>query len=161
MIEVRSVKDCFKIKDLNHRKIIKNYIRIIYLAYAGDSRDSLREYLKQANTERQGVIYFDKDDDMSKDIPHLNNSEFGLYCISNIWTDKEIEYGWCWEHVTWHKWCNIFSILVLMNDDFGMWYMFPDGDYLNLEFRNALMKACDIIVNKEEDEWFNADNKKV
>jgi hypothetical protein len=63
----------------------------------------------------------------------LNPMEKGLLCEDKegVLNDGKPMYGWCWESVEFHPDCNLFEILIAMNNELVIAYYVPNDDSIN------------------------------
>jgi hypothetical protein len=63
----------------------------------------------------------------------LDPTEKGLLCEDKdgVLNDGKPMYGWCWECVKFHADCNLFEILIIMNNELSVAYYVPNDDSIN------------------------------
>lgn len=132
MITIKYKSDLEKIVNEKHREILADVLSNLDTVVSEHN-------LEPWNPDEQGYsIYIENQkDDITKDVPHLNNSEEGLLCFGTITQDPP-HIGWCWEVVTYLEKANLYEIVILMNDEFGIGYYVPNDEFINKRLKEAL-----------------------
>jgi hypothetical protein len=70
----------------------------------------------------------------------LEPKEKGLLCEDKegVLNDGKPTYGWCWESVKFHADCNLFEILIVMNNELAVAYYVPNDDSINQTIQEQL-----------------------
>jgi hypothetical protein len=139
VIVVRRPEDADKIANENHRAILKRIAVAMCEAYS----DSKEEDIPFS-------VYFEIGDDVTKGVPSLSDSEYGLLCKGTLFDGEPQKPGWCWENVIYHAWAKIFEVIIIMNDDFAAGYFVQDTSDMDPELRDALQSQMEIIENRAE-----------
>lgn len=132
MIAIKYKSDLNKISNVRHRVVLRNVL--------SNLDATVSEYnLEPWNPDENGYSIYIQNlkDDITKDVPHLNNSEEGLLCFGTITQDPP-HIGWCWEAVTYFEKAKLYEIVIIMNDDFGIGYYVPNDEFINKRLKEAL-----------------------
>jgi hypothetical protein len=140
MLEIRSAADADRIMNTHHREIVKR---------GQQSIDDIYANYKPEN--KPFSVYIEEKDDITKGVPNLNDSEMGLLCMGTVQEGAPAEPGWCWESVWFFEDVNMYSILILMNDDFGVEYFVPNYPTLNPILKLALEKHSEPHEDHQEE----------
>lgn len=146
MIVIKSVADCWQIENDDHRRLItklaiEEFFTPEYVRYYELNPDYI--------DDMSYVVYIQSGDDVTRNIPGLNDSEMGLLCMSNIWSGGRQEPGWCWEEVNHLEDVGLFQIYIQINNELGITYFVPDDEHTNEDLKTALLAAVECKVKQE------------
>ena len=131
MILIKSEIDCIKIINKEHSALISIVTSTLELTYGHYPID-----------DRPYSIYIEETDDVLRGVPHLSDNEDGLLCSGILVEGESPIPGWCWEDVRYYTDLDMYSILIIMNDDFSVEYFVPNYLNLNIDLKKALTKAA-------------------
>lgn len=105
MIIVKTIEDAYKVPEP-------------YTKYVELLAKSL--YSGPWDPETEGYMVFVEETDDLEDLPHLNKEDGGLYCRF----DENI--GGSWEDVIYYENAQLYEILILCNNEFGITFFVPE-----------------------------------
>lgn len=127
MIFIKEESDLVLIKDTDHRLVLETRFHQL---------NSFYEY----DPEQHGfLVYFEKGDDLFGDNieAKLSKKEDGIYF--RLFSDTPL-----WENVDFFEDENLFGILMLMTDNYGMEYFLPNADWVPATLLEDLYERASI-----------------
>ncbi|RLA26271.1 MAG: hypothetical protein DRQ62_00110 [Gammaproteobacteria bacterium] len=129
MIELKKKEDLLAIKDNRHREVVAEYLELILPLYEESPPEDIGWQLYLENAA---------DIDVLRDVHHTDAEG------NNIYVE---EWGGGWEAVD--DLLTMFLVTVIMNNEFGMAYFVPKGEWMDdtlkaaLEERSETCTWCD------------------
>jgi len=138
MLIIKAKADCSQITNQAHRVIAVQLCENLYT----EEYEFYFLFNPKALCDRCYFVYIENEkDDITKDIPHLNNSERGLLCQTALFGDDSP--GWCWEDVRHYKEACLFEIIIIINNELGVGYFVPDDAHINSELKTAILQRLE------------------
>jgi len=149
MLKLKLPEDCNQIQDESVRTFLKEHVTQLRNGEDG-YYDRFPEFISDMPYD---ILIDNATDCVTKDVPHLNNSESGLYCLN-----EEGDYGWCWESCDYHPKIKLFEIVICMNDSLCVGYWVPDDDHIDPTLKSVLCSKLNIGESETDKGENDVDN---
>jgi len=145
MLKIKFVEDC----NVMPKGLIKEFLKNNVLLLRNGEDGYYKEHPEFIEDMSYDILIDNKCDNLKKGVPHLNDSEEGLFC-----KDGNGNYGWCWEAFDYHPEIGLFEIIICMNDALCIGYWIPNDSWMNPEIKRILCEKLNIEIPEPQMEYF-------